>query len=380
VASTLSIDFGTPWPLVGDPNRITITAKDRFGNRATGYRGTVHFTIPDDGAASLPEDYTFTGGDLGSHTWLNGITLRTAGPQTITVADTVNPLFTASYLALAFPGEADYFLILDIPPVLTAGVSSDLTVVAIDGYGNTAKGYRGTVHVSSSDGSARLPADYSFWDYDGGFHTWYNGLTIFTAGQPTLTATDIVIASINQTFSLTVDPGAATALVVEAPAGVAAGAPFDVTVSARDPYGNLVTGYTGSVTLLSSDAAALLPPDYTFTPDDGGTHTFAGVTLFAAGDQGLTATDPDGGLAGSATVTVDPGPTAPGRLRPGSGRAGRPAGSSNLPTAPTGAVPKPWEVTAVDQVFATIGVDEGWCTEGVWPYLRSEPADRHPWA
>ena len=52
-----------------------------------------------------------------------------------------------------------------------------------------------------------------------------------------------------------------------------------------------------------------LPPDYTFTPQDAGRHTFPnGVTLVTPGDQTVTATDTqDDSITGSATVTVTDG-------------------------------------------------------------------------
>jgi hypothetical protein len=73
----------------GSPFTLTVTARDRFGNRATGYRGTVHFTTSDRGAGVvLPANYTFTAGDGGAHTFTNGATLVTVGTQTVTATDT----------------------------------------------------------------------------------------------------------------------------------------------------------------------------------------------------------------------------------------------------------------------------------------------------
>ena len=63
-----------------------------------------------------------------------------------------------------------------------------------------------------------------------------------------------------------------------------------MTVTAYDAYGNVATGYTGTVALTSSDPHAVLPASYTFTAADAGTHTFA-VTLDTAGTQSITATD-----------------------------------------------------------------------------------------
>jgi hypothetical protein len=100
----------------------------------------------------------------------------------------------------------------------------------------------------------------------------------------------------------------ATAFVLSAPDTVDPGTPFDLTVAAVDPFGQSAYGYTGTVTLSTSDGDpnVVLPADYPFTPDDQGTHTFSGgVTLITPGDQTITATDTsDDTVAGSATVTV----------------------------------------------------------------------------
>jgi hypothetical protein len=106
----------------------------------------------------------------------------------------------------------------------------------------------------------------------------------------------------------------ATAFVLSAPDTVQSGTPFDVTVTALDPFGQVAVGYVGTVTFSASDPdpGVVLPADYTFTPDDGGSHTFTDtglgeITLVTPGDQVLTATDiADATITGSATVTVDP--------------------------------------------------------------------------
>jgi hypothetical protein len=86
--------------------------------------------------------------------------------------------------------------------------------------------------------------------------------------------------------------------------------PFDVTVTAVDPFGRVALGYTGTVTFRTSDPdpGVVLPTDYTFTASDQGTHTFSGgFTLITPGDQTITATDTAGGFSSSAVVTVQGG-------------------------------------------------------------------------
>jgi hypothetical protein len=103
----------------------------------------------------------------------------------------------------------------------------------------------------------------------------------------------------------------ATAFALSAPDTVDPGAPFDLTVAAVDPFGQPAYGYSGTVTFATtdSDPGVVLPADYSFTPDDQGTHTFSGgVTLMTPGDQTIAATDTsDATVAGSATVTVTSG-------------------------------------------------------------------------
>src|SRR5262245_11962001 len=85
--------------------------------------------------------------------------------------------------------------------------------------------------------------------------------------------------------------GPATHLQVSPAASqVNAGAPFDITVTAQDAFGNTATSYTGTVQFVSSDPhPAILAADYTFTAADAGVHTFAaGATLFTAGTRTIT--------------------------------------------------------------------------------------------
>lgn len=97
---------------------------------------------------------------------------------------------------------------------------------------------------------------------------------------------------------------------LSAPATATAGTPFTVTVTALDASGGTIAGYAGTVRFTSSDPGApTLPADYTFTPGDAGTHTFAnGVTLTTAANQTVGVHDTVVPAAtGSASVTVSAG-------------------------------------------------------------------------
>ena len=61
-----------------------------------------------------------------------------------------------------------------------------VTVTAKDAYENTATGYTGTVHFTSSDSGVgvTLPSNYTFQAEDVGTHTFTNGVTLMSASAP----------------------------------------------------------------------------------------------------------------------------------------------------------------------------------------------------
>ena len=156
-----------------------------------------------------------------------------------------------------------------------------------------------------------LPADYTFTAGDQGTHTFSGGVTFFTAGAQTLTVQDMANTSFTGSATIAVAAAAANHFLITASSVAVVSTPFDVTLTALDPYGNMDLNYSGTATWISSDTdpGVVLPADYTFQTTDIGTHTFlSGVTLITVGDQTLSASDTVSGIAGSATVTVGGGP------------------------------------------------------------------------
>ena len=81
---------------VGVAGSVTVEAKDAYGNRATGYTGTIQFSSTD-GGSTLPANYSFLGGDAGIHSFTNGVTFSAAGTQSITATDTVTGSITGTH-------------------------------------------------------------------------------------------------------------------------------------------------------------------------------------------------------------------------------------------------------------------------------------------
>ena len=294
--------------IAGATQTVTVTATDLSGNAVTAYTGTVHFTSSD-AQASLPGDYTFVAGDNGTHTFTSGVTMETAGSQTVSATDTGNGSITGATPPITVSAAAAGGLsVVASTGAVTAGVSMGVSVTAQDQYGNTVSGYTGTVHFTSSDAQAGLPGDYTFVAGDNGAHTFTGAVTLRTAGSQTVTAVDTVTSSITDTSDpIVVSAAAASRLAVVASTGaVMAGVPLSVSVTAQDQYGNIVTGYAGSIHFTSTDAQASLPVNYSFVASDNGTHLFGNsVTLKTAGSKTLTATATGtGGISGTTTPIV----------------------------------------------------------------------------
>jgi len=92
-----------------------------------------------------------------------------------------------------------------------------------------------------------------------------------------------------------------------APSTATAGTPFTVTVHVLYE-GKPDTVINSSIRFTSSDPAAILPPDYYFTPADAGSHTWTnGFTLMTTGNQTISGEIVAAeGINGSATIAVSP--------------------------------------------------------------------------
>jgi hypothetical protein len=286
----------------GIAGSFTVTAKNADGATDANYTGTVHFTSSD-AKAVLPANYTFTAADAGVHTF--SATLKTAGTQSFTATDTTTASLSGSDAGITVnPAAASTTMVAGFPSTTTAGVAGNFTVTLKDPYGNIAAGYAGTMHFTSSDAKAVLPANYTFTAADAGVHTF--STTLKSAGTQSITATDTITGSLTATEGgITVNPAAASQFVISAPSSITAGVPFSLTLMVKDAYGNVVTGYTGTIHFSNSEPRATLPANYTFTTADKGVHTFTGLVLRKKGTQKITVTDTlNSSLTGSVTENV----------------------------------------------------------------------------
>ena len=76
------------------------------------------------------------------------------------------------YIPGTVPPLAGSFVVSGFPSPSTAGVAGSFTVTAEDANGHVATGYTGTLHFTSSDAQAVLPANYTFVAADAGVHAF----------------------------------------------------------------------------------------------------------------------------------------------------------------------------------------------------------------
>jgi autotransporter-associated beta strand protein len=302
-AKTIAVVPSATTAQPGTPGTFTVTAVDANGFLALNYTGKVHFTSSD-ATAVLPADATLTG-STGTFT----VTFKTAGPQTLTATDTTAASITGTSTGVNVGGgtptiTTTHFLITGAPSASTPGTAFSVTVTALDASNSTQTSYAGTVHFSSTDGAAVLPADLTL---TGGSKVF--SITLKTAGAQTLTVSDPATGITGSTGIIQNGTGGGTGtpalsyFKVSTPTGAqTTGTPFAVTVTAVDASGATFASYNGKVHFSSSDAGAVLPADVNLT---NGVGTF-NVTLKSGGNQTITVSD----LASLTTPPLVTGTTA----------------------------------------------------------------------
>jgi len=315
-ATHFSVAPSTATPAAGAAFSITVTALGASGQTASSYSGTVHFTSTDS-QATLPADATLSNG-AGTFS----VTLRTSGTQMIAVTDgaSVNGLSSAITVS---GGAATHFSVVAASYTASIGTPINIIVTAMDVGGNTATSYSGTVHVTSSDTKAVVPANSPLTNGVGNF-----SVTLNTSGGETIVATDTVSSSItgmSNTFNVS---GPATHFsVANVTSGAATRSPVTLVVVALDASNNTSTGYTGTVQITSSDKNAILPAN---APLNSGLGNFQ-ITLETAGPQTVTATDTVTlSITGTGSITVTA--TAPLAITSGAPPPGT-VGSAYGPTS-----------------------------------------------
>jgi hypothetical protein len=296
VLASLALDGVPTAKAAGEPFAMTVTARDAFGNTATGYRGTVRFSSSD-AAAVLPADAAFSAADNGRKSF--ALSFRKQGAQTFTVRDTAVSGLTVTSAAVAVRSGAAARIQLSLSGTFKVDDPHTLTAQVRDAFGNAVTDFAGSISFASSDLAAPSIPNAVLRGSEGGVATVGN-IRFYTAGLQSIVATSgAATGSIEQAIS----NASAQALVLSgAPSAVMAGEPFGLKVRAVDLHGNVAVDYAAPVSFNSTDLFARLPAP---GPLSQGTRDVA-VALAKAPAGSISVTD--GSLSGSTgEITVEAG-------------------------------------------------------------------------
>jgi hypothetical protein len=266
---------------------LSVFAEDPFGNVDPTYHGSVTVALGNNpGQSMLSGTVTVTA--VNGVATFSGLSLDDAG-NGYTLQVSAGGLVsgtTNSFNVVAAP--ASQLVVTTEPPSsVTAGSVFGLLVTALDPFGNVDQNFSGaTVQITAGTGPTGATLGGTTTATANAGVVNFSGLTLDNAGSGyTLTVFSTVVLKVTTT-TITVTPAPATQLVLSAlpPVTVTAGNPFAFSLLAEDPFGNLATNFTGSVSLAlgANPGGAVLGGTLTATPS-AGIVTFSGLTLDKVG-------------------------------------------------------------------------------------------------
>ena len=360
-AAKFALGATTTSPTAGAADNLTVTAQDAYGNTATGYTGSHSLTfsgplaspseeiptVSNSAGADIPVGsataLSFSSGVAAASAGKNGeMTLFKSGAVSLKVSD--GALTEATLSITVAPATAAKLALAAVTTTLAAGEADNLTITALDAYGNTATAYAGsknltfsgaatvgankpTVTNNSGSGVATAFGSTTAITFTTGVATVSsakNGqMKIYAAGKASVNVSDGTISTAAP-LEVTVSPLTAKKLALAAATTTpAAGEADNLTVTAQDTYGNADPTYTGAKSLTYGGASASPAGNNPTVSDSSGntvvfgnatpTNFSAGVASVGGNANGVmklykigaaTITVSDGALTGSLATTT----------------------------------------------------------------------------
>ncbi len=272
-ATHLVLEAASTTPAAGEADNLTVTAKDASGDTVGTYSGSHSLIFEGAGVASNGEEpivvdesgveknfgeateITFTEGKATVSSAMNGVmTLYKAEAAHIKVKE--GSLNNGAGLAVTVKAAAAKNFKVPTPTEQEAGVSFNVTLTAIDEYGNTATSYAGKKTIAwsepASSPSGKAPSYTASVTFTAGVGAAAS-TKLYDAQTTTLKAKEGTIEGTTGAF--TVKAATAKKFTVPTPSEQEAGVAFNVTLTAIDEWGNLATSYAGAKTLAWSNPA-----------------------------------------------------------------------------------------------------------------------------
>ena len=233
---------------------VSITAIDTWGNTATGYTGTktLSFSGPGSSPGGTAPKYPTNGSvTFSAGTATPNVTLYNASASTNLTVTLGSVTGSTGAFTVTGSGSASSFTVTN-PGTQTAGTPFNVSVTAMDAWGNTATAYTGNQTLSFS-GPGTSPGGNAPSYPTGGVVGFSNGTaTIPVTLYKSSTTTNLTLSQSGTTGStgtFTVSPAGTSTFNVANPGTQTAGIAFGVSITATDAWGNTTPSYTGNRSL-----------------------------------------------------------------------------------------------------------------------------------
>ena len=287
---------------------ITVSALDGSGNAATGFTGNVTIAIANNAGGGTLSG-TVTVAAVAGVAAFSNLSINKAGAG-YTLAASATGLTGATSTGFAITSAAASQLAFTVQPTTqSAGVSitPGVQVSARDAFGNTVPGFTSavTVAIGTNPGAGTLSGTTSVSAVSG--VATFADLSINKTGTGyTLTASAAGVGgTTSSAFNIT--PAAAAQLVFtrQPPANTAAGANMTPgpRVTAQDQFGNVVTSFTGGITMaIGTNPGSGTLSGTTTVAAVGGVATFTTLRINKSGTGYTLVATNDGLTPGTSTL------------------------------------------------------------------------------
>ncbi len=238
----------------------------------TTFADNVHFTSTD-GAAVLPADIPFTGGEGGTQTF--NVTFKSAGPQTLTATDTDdNAIIGSADTTVAAAAAANVDLSTTVNSPLASGDVRSVVAIVTDAFGNPVDNQSVAFDQNGGSGTVTgVPVSHS--TNSSGVAT--DDVTGDAAGTVTVRGS---ANGHNGTVLFNVVPGSLDHVVLSPPTStISPGGSQTYTTTAFDAAGNSLGDKSGTATLAITPNGSCTAPDCTASVAGDHTVTTTYMTL-----------------------------------------------------------------------------------------------------
>ena len=309
-SQTFTLTVNQP-PAITSANAVAFTegVPASFTVTTTGFPTGASMAISEQGA--LPTGVTFTNNNDGTATLAGTAAVGTANPYPLTIKanNGVGTEATQSFTLTVKPPVHHFGV--SAPASTVAGTPVNVTVTAYDASNAVVTGYTGTVHFTSTDAQADLPANYTFVAGDNGAHTF--SVTLKTAPSQTVSVNDTTTLTATGTSDSVAVTAAAASKVAfgQQPTNTVAGVAISPAVTARilDAFDNLTTSTANVTVAIGTNPSSGTLSGTATVAAVSGVATFSTLSLDKAG-TGYTLAASSSGLTGATSSSFNIIPAA----------------------------------------------------------------------